>query len=66
MFLGIILLLGGIVLTVFPQFVWLISESWKSENADEPSSLYIWSTRFGGIMCILIGTANIIALLYYK
>ncbi len=60
LFMGIILLLIGVLLTVSPEFFWLVSESWKSEGATEPSTSYKWATRFGGTMCILIGIANII------
>jgi hypothetical protein len=38
---------------------WKITERWTSKDGTEPSDLYIWNTRFGGIMCTLVGCANL-------
>ncbi|MBP1996612.1 DUF6199 family natural product biosynthesis protein [Paenibacillus eucommiae] len=61
--LAVVLTLFGLLLLIKPSVIWTITESWKSNDATEPSDLYIWSTRFGGIMCTLAGVAGIIALL---
>ncbi|MGM0883767.1 MAG: DUF6199 family natural product biosynthesis protein [Bacillota bacterium] len=34
---------------------WKITEQWTSEEGTEPSDLYNWNTRFGGIICTLVG-----------
>ncbi|WP_078548800.1 DUF6199 family natural product biosynthesis protein [Litchfieldia alkalitelluris] len=58
--LGIILFIIGLTMIIKPSFIWLIAESWKSEDATEPSGLYLMSTRFGGIMCSLVGISSIV------
>jgi hypothetical protein len=59
--LAILLTLFGILMFVRPSAIWLMTESWKSNDEAEPSDMYIWSTRFGGIMCFLAGLAGIYA-----
>ncbi|MEH7453199.1 DUF6199 family natural product biosynthesis protein [Gottfriedia acidiceleris] len=61
MLIGIILILFGFLLIVSPGAFWVVTESWKTDGATEPSSYYKWSTRFGGTMCVLVGAASIIA-----
>ena len=61
LFLGIFLLLFGLLMLVSPNTFYLITEGWKSDYATEPSSLYVWSTRFGGIMFTLVGGGGIVA-----
>ncbi|PET61640.1 hypothetical protein CN514_13845 [Bacillus sp. AFS001701] len=60
MFIGILLILFGFLLIVNPEAFWVVTESWKSDGATEPSSFYKWSTRFGGSMCVLVGATSII------
>ena len=58
---GILFLFIGIVMLRFPEFIYEITESWKSYSSGEPSDLYKVSTRVGGIAFILIGIACFIA-----
>ena len=58
---SIFVLLMGVVMFFFPQFIYEVTESWKSYSAGEPSRLYIISTRFGGVCCLLVGIAGIIS-----
>jgi uncharacterized membrane protein len=60
-FWGIILVIIGLIMIVNPTLVWLITESWKTEDGTEPSRLYILSTRFGGIMMTVAGIGGIVA-----
>ncbi len=46
----------GIVMVSRPNLFWMITESWKFNQQTEPSSLYLFSTRFGGIIFMIIGT----------
>lgn len=62
---GIILIIIGISMMIKPSLLWLITESWKSNDATEPSSLYIWSTRFGGVMVTLAGIGGVLAFFLY-
>ena len=62
MFLSFLLFFVGLFILFFPKFVWVYAEMWKSNDATEPSDLYIKITRFGGALCTLIGLAGIILL----
>ncbi|MBM7661074.1 hypothetical protein JOC85_001846 [Bacillus mesophilus] len=57
--LGITLITIGLTMIVNPSLIWLITESWKSDGT-EPSTLYKWSTRFGGVMVTLAGIGGVI------
>ena len=59
--LGIFLIVVGGLLLIKPDIFWLITESWKSSDATEPSNLYVFSTRVGGGLCIAVGIGGIIA-----
>lgn len=59
---GIVLIVVGVLMLVRPDVVWSITESWKSNDATEPSKLYKLSIRFGGIVCTLVGIGLVIAL----
>lgn len=60
--LYILLVAFGLLITFKPAMIWSIAESWKSADATEPSELYLWSTRVGGVMCTLAGIGGITAL----
>lgn len=57
---GVILIIVGMTMIVKPAMVWLVTESWKTNDGSEPSDFYIWSTRFGGIMVTLAGIGAIL------
>ena len=57
---SIFVMIMGIVLLLFPEFVYEVTESWKSYSAGEPSKLYIISTRVGGACCVLAGIVGIV------
>jgi hypothetical protein len=59
--LFILLTLFGLVMLIRPTTIWQITESWKSDDATEPSDMYIWYTRFGGVICTLAGIGGIYA-----
>jgi hypothetical protein len=58
--LGILLSAVGLMMILKPGWIWIITESWKSNDGTEPFDLYIWSTRFGGVMCTIVGLASFI------
>ena len=57
--LSILLILGGLLMLFFPDLVYDLSESWKSNRSAEPSRLYLISTRFGGVMFLLVGIGGL-------
>lgn len=61
-FLFILLIIFGMALIFKPSEIWLITESWKSRDATEPSDIYIWSIRFGGVLCTAAAVAGICAI----
>ncbi len=57
---GMIILALGIVMFLKPHIVWKLTEEWKSYGADEPSDLYLKSTKMGGILFALVGVIMMI------
>lgn len=53
--LGIVWAAIGVFIFLKPDLVWKLTERWKSYRADEPSDFYLKSTRFGGVLWILLG-----------
>ena len=62
--LSIILIAVGITMLIRPKIFFELTESWKSSISSGPSKLYLFSTRFGGVMCILAGVGELIALVF--
>ncbi len=59
--IGILCILIGLVMLISPKTIFTITERWKNHNHyDEPSGLYIFSTRFGGVIFLLIGICSMI------
>ena len=58
-FVGLALLAMGLVMLFRPQLFYELTESWK-HSGGEPSNQWIFSTRFGGVMCTLAGIAGLI------
>ncbi|WP_349403269.1 DUF6199 family natural product biosynthesis protein [Cohnella silvisoli] len=59
--IAILITITGLLMFFRPNIVWAMTESWKSNDATEPSDLYIWSTRFGGVLFTLAGIGGICA-----
>ena len=55
------LLIVGVLMLCFPDVVYSITESWKSNASSEPSGLYKLHIRIGGIACSLVGIVGLIA-----
>ncbi len=55
----ILLVLVGLVMLIRPEVVWSITESWKSNGAVKPSKVYVWTIRFGGLLCTAAGIGGI-------
>ncbi len=58
--LSIFILFIGLIMLVSPNTWWEITESWKSNDAKEPSDFYIKTIRFQGGFFILAGIAGIV------
>jgi hypothetical protein len=58
--LGICFIIIGVLFIITPSFIWLITESWKSDEGTEPSRIYIWNKRFGGMILLIVGIGSVI------
>lgn len=58
--IGVIFVGIGFIMLINPKFIFELTESWKNNSDSEPSDLYIFNTRFGGIIVLIIGFASII------
>ncbi len=45
----------GVLCLVKPEWVWLVTESWKSRGADGPSDWFEAYTRLGGAILLAVG-----------
>ncbi len=52
---GVVFVALGVFLFVRPDLLWNWTEQCKSYRADEPSDLYVKSTKFGGVAFALLG-----------
>lgn len=57
---GILFVLWGAFMFLKPDLLWKITEQWKSYRADEPSDLYLFNTKLGGAIFVLLGIACIV------
>ena len=58
---GLALIAMGAVMLAKPRIFFELTESWKHDGGvDEPSKAWTFSTRFGGVMCVLAGICGII------
>jgi hypothetical protein len=56
-FVSIFLILLGLLMILKTSLFWKMTERWTSRDGTEPSDFYIWNTRFGGIICTIVGFA---------
>ena len=61
---GVIIFVLGMFIFLKPDLVWKLTEAWKSYRADEPSELYLKTTKIGGILFALLGVVMIILVLF--
>lgn len=63
-FLSIILVIMGAIMILKPRLFFDITESWKNYASSDPSDLYLFSTRLGGVLCLLVGIGGIVILVF--
>ncbi|WP_251317362.1 DUF6199 family natural product biosynthesis protein [Flintibacter muris] len=59
--LSIILIFAGLVMAFSPEFVYELQEGLRSDAVGTPSKFFIGSTRFGGVLSILVGLVGVIS-----
>ena len=52
-----IFLVAGLVNIIFPRFGWWLKWGWQFKDAPEPSGLWIFGERCGGVILIVIAIA---------
>ncbi|MDF2944864.1 MAG: hypothetical protein K0S01_3722 [Herbinix sp.] len=62
LFQAIILLLIGLTMIINPKVIYKITDKWKSYFVTDPTGLYYFSVRIGGVIFIILG---MVSLLYY-
>ncbi len=58
--LGIFLIFFGLVMVFFPEFIYELQESFRSDAIGTPSKWFIITTRFSGAIFVLAGLAGLI------
>ena len=58
--LGIFQIFFGLVMVFFPEFVYELQESFRSDAIGTPSKWFIITTRFSGAIFVLAGLAGLI------
>jgi len=58
--MSIIFIVIGTTMVIKPIIIYNITERWKTIRNAEPSKHYIYSTRFGGIIFILIAIMSFV------
>lgn len=64
--LSVLVFLWGILMLVKPEWVYEMTESWKHNSGSDPSDWYLFSTRFGGVMCSLVGLVGTVYFLFFS
>ena len=59
---SLLLIAAGALCILKPEWVWKVSEAWKSNAADGPSEWYEAHTRLAGVAFLFIGLFFLIAL----
>lgn len=61
MLFGIFMIAIALVMLIKPNVFYEITEGWKNKGSSaDLSNVYIYSTRFGGIMMMIFGVVAII------
>ena len=57
-------IVGGILIFLKPEWLWALTEQWKSYAADGPSNFYILSTKIGGVLFAVFGVVALVLPLF--
>ncbi|WP_245600037.1 DUF6199 family natural product biosynthesis protein [Paenibacillus harenae] len=59
-FIFVMLILIGIVNIIFPSIGWYLKHGWAVDGDSEPSDTYLFMTKFGGVIAVVIGSILLI------
>lgn len=57
-------IVGGILIFLKPEWLWALTEQWKSYAADGPSDFYILSTKISGVLFTVFGVVALLLPLF--
>ena len=57
--LSVVLVMIGAFMAFAPRGFYEVTEKWKTTSNTEPSDLFLFSTRFGGVFFLLAGIAGL-------
>ena len=57
-------IVGGILIFLKPEWLWALTEQWKSYAADGPSDFYILNTKIGGVLFAVFGVVALVLPLF--
>ena len=60
--LSLLFLVIGFLMLRFPEEIYDLTESWKSNTPGEPSKWYRISLRVGGVAFLLVGALGLVSL----
>ena len=60
MLLGVIFIVVGIAMVVFPNTYYELTQGWKNNSYSEPSKIFIIGARIAGILFVVLGVASLI------
>ncbi|RKN75815.1 DUF6199 family natural product biosynthesis protein [Paenibacillus ginsengarvi] len=63
-FFSLLFFVPGLVMLLFPAFLWELRVGWMVEGDSEPSDLFLMQTRFGGVVIIGVGLYILIRGIY--
>ncbi|MFV0343834.1 MAG: DUF6199 family natural product biosynthesis protein [Anaerocolumna sp.] len=58
--ISILFIIGGVSVVVKPMLAIELINMFRFNQVDEPTNLYVFSTRFGGFMFMLVGLIYLI------
>lgn len=61
--MSIMCIIMGAITFLKPEWVWKVTEQWKSYYADAPSDFYLFTTKLAGIFSFVVGVAGVIMFL---
>ena len=63
--LSMVLIIVGGVMIGNPRLFYDITESWKHNRSVEPSDWYLFHTRLGGVVFVVVGVVGVLIQVFF-
>lgn len=60
MLFGVIFIVVGIAMVVFPNTYYELTQGWKNSSYSEPSKMFIIGARIAGVFFVVLGILSLI------